>query len=107
MPFTDVAEAFKLPTKKGFKFLSIGKWEERKGSNFIQPVLFFLQGWDSLLRAYFEEFSATDDVALFIRASLDGENQKAFQKLKADFLATTNQTGGLFSFEIRANRKNT
>uniref|UniRef100_A0A6U4RKD1 Glycosyl transferase family 1 domain-containing protein n=1 Tax=Hemiselmis andersenii TaxID=464988 RepID=A0A6U4RKD1_HEMAN len=37
-----------------YKFLSVFKWEERKG-------------WDVLLRAYFSEFSEKDDVLLTIR----------------------------------------
>jgi glycosyltransferase involved in cell wall biosynthesis len=36
-----------------FRFLSVFKWEERKG-------------WDVLLRAFVAEFSANDDVALFL-----------------------------------------
>jgi hypothetical protein len=78
----DTVEAFKLPHKKGFNFLSIGKWEERKN-------------WDTLLQAYWEEFDSEDDVAFFLRSSLDSDNQKAFNKLKANFL---NQTGKQPSF---------
>ena len=37
----------------GFSFLSIFKWEERKG-------------WPVLLTAYFSEFSLKDDVVLFL-----------------------------------------
>jgi len=42
-----------MPGKKKFKFLSIFKWEDRKG-------------WDILLRAFMEEFSSEDDVSLHI-----------------------------------------
>ncbi|CAM0950902.1 unnamed protein product [Alopecurus aequalis] len=38
---------------KGFVFLSVFKWEQRKG-------------WDVLLRAFLEEFSGADDVALYL-----------------------------------------
>lgn len=39
-----------------FRFLSVFKWEPRKG-------------WDVLLRAYFEEFSAKDPVRLLLKTS--------------------------------------
>ncbi|KAM0904455.1 hypothetical protein ACQ4PT_017992 [Festuca glaucescens] len=38
---------------KGFVFLSVFKWEQRKG-------------WDVLLRAFLQEFSGADDVALYL-----------------------------------------
>jgi len=40
-------------TRNAFKFLSIFKWEARKG-------------WDILVRAFFEEFTKKDEVALYI-----------------------------------------
>jgi len=43
----------KLPNRKKFAFLSIFKWEERKG-------------WDVLLEAFFREFSSDDDVSLHL-----------------------------------------
>lgn len=45
--------AMKLPRRKKFAFLSIFKWEERKG-------------WDVLLEAFFREFSPDDDVSLHL-----------------------------------------
>mmetsp|Transcript_90113 Transcript_90113/g.259815 ORF Transcript_90113/g.259815 Transcript_90113/m.259815 type:complete len:450 (-) Transcript_90113:83-1432(-) len=42
------------PSEKSFRFLSVFKWEKRKG-------------WDVLLRAYFQEFSGNDDVELLIK----------------------------------------
>eukprot|EP00434_Breviolum_minutum_P010098 symbB.v1.2.008909.t1/scaffold560.1/size187392/4 len=42
------------PESGGYRFLSVFKWEKRKG-------------WDILLRAYFEEFSAADNVTLIIK----------------------------------------
>jgi glycosyltransferase involved in cell wall biosynthesis len=38
---------------RGFVFLSVFKWEQRKG-------------WDVLLRAFLQEFSGADDVALYL-----------------------------------------
>ena len=51
-----------LPFDSGFVFLSVFKWEQRKG-------------WDVLLRAYLTEFSATDDVVLLLRVSTDENNR--------------------------------
>ena len=44
-----------IPHKKGFNFLSVFEWTERKGC-------------DILLRAYVEAFDAQDDVCLILRA---------------------------------------
>jgi glycosyltransferase involved in cell wall biosynthesis len=41
------------PKGQGFVFLSVFKWEQRKG-------------WDVLLRAFLQEFSGADDVALYL-----------------------------------------
>eukprot|EP00927_Polykrikos_kofoidii_P061787 TRINITY_DN56617_c0_g1_i1.p1 TRINITY_DN56617_c0_g1~~TRINITY_DN56617_c0_g1_i1.p1 ORF type:complete len:466 (-),score=57.42 TRINITY_DN56617_c0_g1_i1:214-1539(-) len=51
-----VHEPLELPASEQdlFRFLSVFKWERRKG-------------WDVLLRAYFEEFSAHDSVILYIK----------------------------------------
>ncbi|MBX2989653.1 MAG: glycosyltransferase [Bacteroidetes bacterium] len=48
--------AFGIENTKQFNFLSVFEWSARKG-------------WDILLRAYFSEFSASDDVCLFLRTS--------------------------------------
>lgn len=55
----NVNALYPLPTAGGqhenpYKFLSVGKWEARKGM-------------DVLLRAYFEEFSSSDPVVLYIK----------------------------------------
>ena len=49
-----------------FRFLSVFKWEKRKG-------------WDILLRAYFQEFTAADDVVLIIKTQSfhSGDNFEA------------------------------
>jgi len=67
-PHRDDLEPFRLPfgkrlvrsssdtksrSRKRFSFLSVFKWEPRKG-------------WDVLVRAYLAEFSAADDVALYL-----------------------------------------
>jgi hypothetical protein len=54
-----VTEPLPLSGLRGFNFLSVFKWEGRKGV-------------DLLLRAFFEEFSAADDVALIIFSHLFG-----------------------------------
>jgi glycosyltransferase involved in cell wall biosynthesis len=41
------------PKGRGFVFLSVFKWEQRKG-------------WDVLLRAFLQEFSGADDVVLYL-----------------------------------------
>jgi len=46
-----------LPIKAGFTFLSVGKWEARKG-------------YDLLLEAFFKGFSIADDVVLYIRSGV-------------------------------------
>ena len=66
--------------------MSIGKWEERKG-------------WDLLLQAYFQEFTYDEDVALYIRASLDAVNEKAYDIIRETFI---NETGFLISRSINS-----
>mmetsp|Transcript_4227 Transcript_4227/g.9680 ORF Transcript_4227/g.9680 Transcript_4227/m.9680 type:complete len:509 (-) Transcript_4227:102-1628(-) len=47
-----------------FRFLSVFKWEKRKG-------------WDILLRAYFQEFSFNDNVTLIIKTQEYGESDQS------------------------------
>jgi hypothetical protein len=54
-----------------------GKWEKRKG-------------YDVLLEAFWNEFSADEDVVLYIRASLDSKNTNEFEKMKEEHM---NKTG--------------
>ena len=54
-----------------FVFLSVFKFEERKG-------------WDVLLRAYLREFDASDNVLLVLRVSTDGANKEVL----ANFLTS-------------------
>lgn len=54
-----IVRAMPLNGKKGFNFLSVFQWTERKGA-------------DRLLKAYFEEFSNDDDVCLYLRTHLPG-----------------------------------
>eukprot|EP00727_Mastigamoeba_balamuthi_P006126 m51a1_g2132 hypothetical protein (716) ;mRNA; f:1706380-1709021 len=56
-----------LPERKGFAFLTVGKWEKRKG-------------FDILIRAYLEEFGKDDDVSLYIRSNMDAKNIKEFEE---------------------------
>jgi glycosyltransferase involved in cell wall biosynthesis/tetratricopeptide (TPR) repeat protein len=59
---------YPLPNKARFNFLSIFEWSSRKG-------------WDVLLAAYLREFSADDDVCLWLRTYLfskpDGDPAEA------------------------------
>jgi glycosyltransferase involved in cell wall biosynthesis len=51
-----------------FAFLSVMKWEERKG-------------WQHLVRSFLREFSAADRVLLIMRTSIDRHNTEALQLL--------------------------
>jgi len=62
----DYTAPLPLPENRGFSFLSVMKWEKRKG-------------WDILLRAYYEEFSAKDYVTLLLRSQLDNTNLAEFE----------------------------
>lgn len=53
----DRYEPLLLPNRAGFNFLSIFEWSSRKA-------------WDVLLAAYLREFSAEDDVCLYLRAAI-------------------------------------
>ena len=54
-----------LDLRDKFSFLTTMKWEKRKG-------------WDLLLRAYFKEFSAKDDVALVFLSKQSQEDQDKY-----------------------------
>ena len=68
-----------LPHRAAFNFLSIFEWSSRKG-------------WDVLLAAYLREFSAADDVCLYLRTYLfskpDGDPAEALWKLIREHAAT-------------------
>jgi glycosyltransferase involved in cell wall biosynthesis/ADP-heptose:LPS heptosyltransferase/predicted Zn-dependent protease/GT2 family glycosyltransferase len=49
-------EPLSLPNRAAFNFLAVFEWRARKG-------------WDALLAAYLREFSAEDDVCLYLRTS--------------------------------------
>jgi len=74
-----IFESKKLESK--FKFLSVFKWEERKG-------------WDVLLRAYFEEFGSEERVALVLHTYLygtrDPRNKDNVMKRVLGFAETLN-----------------
>jgi len=58
--------------------LTVMKWEKRKG-------------WDVLLKTYFQEFSADDDVALYIRANMDETNKGQYDNFVKEFLTETSK----------------
>jgi hypothetical protein len=68
-----VTKPMKISNKKDFNFLSVMKWEKRKG-------------WDILLTAYFTEFSSSDSVSLYIRSSMDNRNTAAYKDFVAQFI---------------------
>ena len=57
-----------LPVAKGFTFLSVGKWEERKG-------------FALLLEAYFTAFTEEDNVILYLRS---GVSDADYEKVKEE-----------------------
>lgn len=67
--------ALPLPNRAAFNFLAVFEWSSRKG-------------WDVLLAAYLREFSAADDVCLYLRTYLfaqpDGDPREAiWQRIRA------------------------
>ncbi|MEW6158990.1 MAG: glycosyltransferase [Verrucomicrobiota bacterium] len=70
-----------LTNRARFNFLSIFEWSSRKG-------------WDVLLAAYLAEFSADDDVCLYLRTYLvnqpDGDPAEILWRRIRDFAATLN-----------------
>ncbi|MFO1497104.1 MAG: glycosyltransferase [Verrucomicrobiota bacterium] len=70
-----------LPNRARFNFLSIFEWSSRKG-------------WDVLLAAYLQEFSAEDDVCLFLRTYLfskpEGDPRAALEKRIRAYARTLN-----------------
>jgi glycosyltransferase involved in cell wall biosynthesis/Tfp pilus assembly protein PilF len=71
--------AYPLANPAGYNFLSIFEWSSRKG-------------WDVMLAAYLREFSAADDVCLWLRTYLfskpDGDPAEAIWKRIREFAAT-------------------
>jgi glycosyltransferase involved in cell wall biosynthesis len=57
----------KMPSEAGFRFLSVFEWIQRKG-------------WDVLLKAYMQEFKASDNVVLTLRASLSNHPEQGSAK---------------------------
>jgi glycosyltransferase involved in cell wall biosynthesis len=65
-----------IPDRRGFNFLSVFDWNLRKG-------------WDALLRAYVEEFSPDEDVALLLKVySSYGLNISDIQERAAAFITS-------------------
>ena len=77
-----------LKREGDFNFLSVFKWEERKG-------------WRFLLQAYFEEFSNADKVTLFLQTYLYGDsnpyNEEKLRKIIDNFASKNfkNKTANL------------
>ena len=76
--------AYPLPGRARFNFLSIFEWSSRKG-------------WDVLIAAYLREFSAQDDVCLWLRTYLvskpDGDPTEEIRRRISDFTATLGLEG--------------
>ncbi|CAK9034280.1 unnamed protein product [Durusdinium trenchii] len=74
-------EALELGGTEGlYRFLSVFKWEKRKG-------------WDILLRAYFQEFSAVDDVILVIKTQAFHSDDDFHNKVLAE-ISKAQEAGG-------------
>ncbi len=75
---------YPLPNRARFNFLSIFEWSSRKG-------------WDVLLAAYLREFSADDDVCLWLRTYLfskpDGDPTEAILQRIQEFTASLGLDG--------------
>jgi glycosyltransferase involved in cell wall biosynthesis len=75
---------YPLPNPARFNFLSIFEWSSRKG-------------WDVLLAAYLREFSADDDVCLWLRTYLfskpDGDPTEAIWQRIQEFTASLGLVG--------------
>ena len=75
---------YPLPNKARFNFLSVFEWSSRKG-------------WDVLLAAYLREFSADDDVCLWLRTYLfskpDGDPTEAIWQRIQEFTASLGLDG--------------
>ena len=80
----DKYQPLPLPDRAACNFLSIFEWSRRKG-------------WDVLLAAYLREFSAQDDVCLYVRTYLfgkpDGDPHAAIERLIAGHAATLDLGG--------------
>jgi glycosyltransferase involved in cell wall biosynthesis/predicted SAM-dependent methyltransferase len=66
-------EPLEIPGRRGFTFLSVFDWTDRKG-------------WDVLLRAYTQAFTSADDVTLVLRTAKRGSGPSV-TALVDDFLA--------------------
>ena len=72
--YTTLAEPVSVTGKRGFAFLSVFDWSLRKG-------------WDLLLRAFAEEFAATEDVCLILKvSSSEGLELRQLQQRARRFL---------------------
>jgi len=70
----DTVTPLEIPGRRGFVFLSVFDWSLRKG-------------WDVLLRAYTQAFTAADNVTLVLRTAKRGSGPSV-KTLASDFLAT-------------------
>lgn len=77
----DTCAPFALPSRAKFNFLSIFEWSSRKA-------------WDVLLAAYLREFSASDDVCLYLRTYLvnqpDRDPKAVLEPIIREFVAKLN-----------------
>lgn len=71
-----------VPHRAGFNFLSVFEWSARKG-------------WDVLLAAYLREFSAKDDVCLYLRTHLTNRPEEDAHAVIGSQIAAFAATLGL------------
>jgi glycosyltransferase involved in cell wall biosynthesis len=80
----DTCTPLELPGRAKFNFLSIFEWSSRKA-------------WDILLASYLREFSASDDVCLYLRTYLvnqpDRDPKAVLEPIIREFAATLNLGG--------------
>lgn len=71
-----------LPNPAKFNFLSVFKWESRKN-------------WKTLIEAFYEEFSSAEDVKdvkLYIRSSMDPNNEHELEQWRTAYLTSKQKT---------------
>ena len=79
-----------LPGRASWNFLFCDDWSERSG-------------WDELLNAYFKEFSAGDDVCLYVGSRLSGKTRaESADKIRKQIQEIAAALGSTARFEVLA-----
>ncbi len=84
----DAAIPAELPGRAAWNYLFCDDWSERSG-------------WDTLLSAYFQEFSNRDDVCLYIGSRLAGKTcAESADKIRQQAQTVATTTGSTARFEV-------